>query len=115
MSYGKATSYLPVTDLLRGYFEVDSRDTVQRIREKINGKILTLNHQAGRVRGHVLLGDLWSLPGEVELANQSYEQSLQEDMDANMRQIIANKRHQPHTVVRDGARIAFYEHGSGEI
>jgi class 3 adenylate cyclase/pimeloyl-ACP methyl ester carboxylesterase len=66
-----------------------------------------------RVRGLVLLGDLWSLMGDIEQANQYYEQALQGMTDITMRQRIANKRHQPHVVIRDGARIAFYEHGSG--
>jgi pimeloyl-ACP methyl ester carboxylesterase len=66
-----------------------------------------------RVRGLVLLGDLWSLMGDVEQANQYYEQALQGMTDITMRQRIANKRHQPHIVIRNGARIAFYEHGSG--
>ena len=32
-----------------------------------------------------------------------------------MRQRIMNKSHRLHHVVRDGGRIAFYEHGSGDI
>jgi hypothetical protein len=68
-----------------------------------------------RVRGFVLLGDLWSLLGEIEQANQCYEQALQGVTDTTVQRWIANKRHQPRTVVRDGARIAFYEHGSGDV
>ena len=43
VSYGKATSYLPVIDLLKGYFRVGDRDTHRDIREKVTGKILTLD------------------------------------------------------------------------
>jgi DNA-binding NtrC family response regulator/tetratricopeptide (TPR) repeat protein len=43
MSYGKATSYLPMADLLRGYFRISDRDTLRDIREKVTGKILTLD------------------------------------------------------------------------
>jgi tetratricopeptide (TPR) repeat protein len=42
VSYGKATAYLPVIELLRGYFEIDSRDDPRKIREKVTGKVLTL-------------------------------------------------------------------------
>ena len=42
VSYGKATAYLPVIDLLRDYFEIESRDDPRKIREKITGKVLTL-------------------------------------------------------------------------
>jgi tetratricopeptide (TPR) repeat protein len=43
VSYGKATAYLPVIDLLRGYFELESRDDPRKIREKVAGKVLTLD------------------------------------------------------------------------
>jgi class 3 adenylate cyclase/tetratricopeptide (TPR) repeat protein len=42
VSYGKATAYLPVIELLRGYFGIDGRDDARRIREKVMGKTLAL-------------------------------------------------------------------------
>jgi class 3 adenylate cyclase/predicted ATPase len=43
VSYGKATSYLPVIDMLKSYFAVHDDDTHRQIREKIAGKVLTLD------------------------------------------------------------------------
>jgi predicted ATPase/class 3 adenylate cyclase len=43
VSYGKATSYLPVIDLLRGYFKIQNGDDFRRIREKMTNKLLTLD------------------------------------------------------------------------
>jgi class 3 adenylate cyclase/tetratricopeptide (TPR) repeat protein len=43
VSYGKATSYLPVIDLLKAYFKVEDRETHREIREKVTGKLLTLD------------------------------------------------------------------------
>jgi class 3 adenylate cyclase len=43
VSYGKATAYLPVLDLLKGYFQVESHDDTRRRREKVTGKLLTLD------------------------------------------------------------------------
>jgi class 3 adenylate cyclase/tetratricopeptide (TPR) repeat protein len=43
VSYGKATSYLPVIELLKGYFRIQSRDDAREIREKVTGKLLTLD------------------------------------------------------------------------
>jgi class 3 adenylate cyclase/tetratricopeptide (TPR) repeat protein len=43
VSYGKATSYLPVIDLLKAYFNVSERETHREIREKVTGKLLTLD------------------------------------------------------------------------
>ena len=43
VSYGKTTSYLPVVDLLEGYFRIQDRDSVHDVREKVTGKLLTLD------------------------------------------------------------------------
>jgi tetratricopeptide (TPR) repeat protein len=43
VSYGKATAYLPVLDLLKGYFQIEPHDDARRLREKITGKLLTLD------------------------------------------------------------------------
>ena len=43
VSYGKATSYLPVINLLKGYFEIQDRDDLQAIGGKVTGKLLTLD------------------------------------------------------------------------
>ena len=38
VSYGKATPYLPLIDLLKSYFKIHDRDNQREIREKITGK-----------------------------------------------------------------------------
>ena len=43
VSYGKATSYLPVIDLLKAYCRIESRDDERTIREKVAGKLLMLD------------------------------------------------------------------------
>ncbi|MFQ5961060.1 MAG: adenylate/guanylate cyclase domain-containing protein, partial [Candidatus Methylomirabilales bacterium] len=43
VSYGKATTYLPVIDLLKAYFQIEARDDARKIREKVTGKLLTLD------------------------------------------------------------------------
>ncbi len=43
VSYGKATGWLPVIDLLKVYFKVHDRETHREIREKVTGKLLTLD------------------------------------------------------------------------
>src|SRR5207302_2552185 len=43
VSYGKATSWLPVSDLLRTYLHVESADDHRRIRQKLLGKVLDLD------------------------------------------------------------------------
>jgi pimeloyl-ACP methyl ester carboxylesterase len=41
--YGKTTAWLPVIDLLKSYFRIEVRDDDRRTREKVTGKILTLD------------------------------------------------------------------------
>jgi class 3 adenylate cyclase len=43
VSYGKATAYLPVIDLLKAYFHIEGRDETRIIREKVTGKVLSLD------------------------------------------------------------------------
>src|SRR5262249_22262539 len=43
VSYGKASVYLPVLELLRTYFRITSDDDERSLREKVNGKVLTLD------------------------------------------------------------------------
>ena len=43
VSYGKATSYLPMIDLLKAYFTIEDRDGPRAVQEKVTGKLLTLD------------------------------------------------------------------------
>jgi class 3 adenylate cyclase/tetratricopeptide (TPR) repeat protein len=42
-SYSKSSLYLPVIDLLKAYFQLDPRDDARKIREKVTGKIVSLD------------------------------------------------------------------------
>jgi class 3 adenylate cyclase/tetratricopeptide (TPR) repeat protein len=43
ISYGKATPYLPIADLLKAYFQIEGRDAARQIREKVTGRLLMLD------------------------------------------------------------------------
>jgi hypothetical protein len=43
ISYGQTMSYLPVIRLIKEYFAVQDRDDARAIREKMTGKLLTLD------------------------------------------------------------------------
>jgi class 3 adenylate cyclase len=45
VSYGKATNYLPIIELLRAYFQIEHVDETRKIREKVMGKLLSLDRQ----------------------------------------------------------------------
>ncbi|HEV8675861.1 MAG TPA: ATP-binding protein [Methylomirabilota bacterium] len=62
VSYGKATSYLPVVELLRAYFQIEAGDGVRKITEKVTGKLLSLD----RTLAAVLPPLLWLLDVAVD-------------------------------------------------
>jgi len=64
VSYGKATSFLPILDLLRGYFQIETGEEPRRIREKVTGKLLALD----RMLESCLPPLLWLLDAPVEEA-----------------------------------------------
>jgi class 3 adenylate cyclase len=43
VSYGRASPYLPVIDLLKAYFQVEAPDDVRKMRDKVIGKLLGLD------------------------------------------------------------------------
>jgi class 3 adenylate cyclase/tetratricopeptide (TPR) repeat protein len=43
LAYGRGNSFAPVVHLLRAYFGLEGRDGVRRVREKLAGKVLTLD------------------------------------------------------------------------
>jgi predicted ATPase len=43
VSYGKATSYLPVIGLLKSYFNISDRDDHREMRDKVVGRVLGLD------------------------------------------------------------------------
>ena len=45
VSYGQAMAYLPVVQLLKAYFHIEDRDDSRMIREKVSGKLVTLDEK----------------------------------------------------------------------
>ncbi len=48
ISYGKATPYFPVIELLKAYFQIEVGDGPRRIREKVTGMVLSLDRALER-------------------------------------------------------------------
>jgi hypothetical protein len=61
VSHGKASSYLPLIDLLNGYFEISAADDGRRRLEKLTGRVLALDRRLEDV-----LPYLFSLLGIAE-------------------------------------------------
>ena len=56
VSYGKATPYFPVVDLLKRYAHVEDRDDTRTIRAKVTGQVLTLDDTPSRTRSRRCCG-----------------------------------------------------------
>jgi class 3 adenylate cyclase/pimeloyl-ACP methyl ester carboxylesterase len=67
-----------------------------------------------RPRPLELLGDLHSLMGDLETANESYDAALALVTDEKERRRIESRRHQACFALRDDVRIAYYVHGAGD-
>ncbi len=87
-------------------FELASR--AREIAEKAGDLLGT------QVDANVLLGDLASLLDDLKTANQSYDRALALTSDEQIGRCITSKRHEKRIAIRDGARIAYYVHGSGD-
>jgi pimeloyl-ACP methyl ester carboxylesterase/DNA-binding SARP family transcriptional activator len=66
-----------------------------------------------RARALELLGDVASLRGDLDRANESYDAALKVEPREPDRCRIANKLHRPRLTRRAGGTLAFYEHGGG--
>ena len=56
VSYGKATPYFPVIDLLKRYAHVDEHEDTQTIRAKVIGHVLTLDATLQEILPAVVAG-----------------------------------------------------------
>ena len=94
VSYGKATSYFPVIDLLKGYFKIQDRDDLREIREKVTGKLLTLDRALEPALPALLA--LLDVPVD-DAAWQALDppQRRQRTLDAVRRLLLREAREQP--------------------
>ena len=97
VSYGRMTSYLPVSDLLKTYFGIEDHDDKRRIREKVTGKILTLDDN---LRGTipVFLGLLDVSTDETE-QNADARERRRRTLDAIKRLLLRECQVQPLLVI----------------
>ncbi|MGH7778578.1 MAG: adenylate/guanylate cyclase domain-containing protein [Candidatus Binataceae bacterium] len=98
ISHGKAFAFLPVIDLLRSYFKFSSDDDQRSRREKINGKVLTLDRSLEDT-----LPYLYGLLGLTEENNQIAEIEAQtrkrRALDAIKRILLRESLNQPLIVI----------------
>ncbi len=94
VSHGKASAYLPVLDLLHSYFEIKSEDDARKRREKVNGKIVTLDRSLED--GLSYLFSLFGIvEGEDPLAEMDGNIRKRRTLDAIKRILLRESLNQP--------------------
>jgi class 3 adenylate cyclase/tetratricopeptide (TPR) repeat protein len=98
VSYGKATPYLPVIELLKAYCRIQERDDARAIRERVAGKLLMLDRTL-----EPLLTPLLTLL-DVPVTDPAWDaldpaQRRQRTLDAVKRVILRESQVQPLLVI----------------
>jgi class 3 adenylate cyclase/tetratricopeptide (TPR) repeat protein len=98
VSYGKAMSYLPVVNLLKSYFKIQDRDSLQAIGDKVTDKLLALDPALEEAL--IALLALLDLPVK-DTAWQALDpaQRRQRTLDALRRLLLRLAREQPVVLV----------------
>ena len=98
VSYGKATNYLPIIDLLKGYFGIEDRAGPRTVREKLTGKLLTLDRA---LEGHLpALLSLLDVPtDDPQWSTLDPPQRRRRTLDAVKRLLLRESQVQPLLVI----------------
>jgi class 3 adenylate cyclase/tetratricopeptide (TPR) repeat protein len=98
VSYGKATPYFPVIDLLKRYAQVEEHDDPRTVRAKVTGQILTLDETL-QDTVPALLGLLNALPADSPFGQLDPPQRRQRTLDALKRVLLRESQVQPLLLV----------------
>ena len=98
VSHGKASAYLPVLDLLHTYFKITSDDHPRARREKVTGRVLTLDRTFEDALPYlfVLLG---IVEGDDPLAQMDGQIKKRRTLDAIKRILLRESLNQPLMVM----------------
>jgi class 3 adenylate cyclase/tetratricopeptide (TPR) repeat protein len=98
VSYGKATPYFPVIDLLKRYTHVEEHDDPRTVRAKVTGQVLTLDEA---LQGIIpaLLALLDALPEDSPFLTLDPSQRRQRTLDACKRLLLHESQVRPVLLV----------------
>jgi class 3 adenylate cyclase/tetratricopeptide (TPR) repeat protein len=98
VSYGRATPYFPVIELLKRYARVDEHDDPRTIRAKVTGQVLTLD-EALQETIPALLALLDALPADSPFLTLDPPQRRQRTLEALKRVLLRESQAQPLLLV----------------
>ena len=98
VSYGKATPYFPVIDLLKRYVHVEDHDDTRTVRARVTGQVLTLDE---RLQDAIpaLLALLDALPDDSPFRQLEPPQRRQRTLEALKRLLLRESQVQPLLLV----------------
>lgn len=94
VSYGRPTAFLPIVDLLRAYFQIESGDEIETIRDTVTRKVLSLD----RSLASDLPALLWTLHTPIDdpqWQRLDPPQRRQQALDATKRLLLRQSQVQP--------------------
>jgi predicted ATPase len=98
VSYGKATPYFPVLELLRRYCHVEDQDEARTVRAKVTGQVLTLDEALQDIIP-ALLSLLEVLPEDSPFRSLDPPQRRQRTLQALKRVLLRESQVQPLLLV----------------
>jgi class 3 adenylate cyclase/tetratricopeptide (TPR) repeat protein len=98
VSYGKATPYFPVLELLRHYGHVEEHDDPRTVRAKVTGQVLTLDESLQETIP-ALLALLDALPADSPFLRLDPPQRRQRTLEALKRVLLRESQAQPLLLV----------------
>jgi class 3 adenylate cyclase/tetratricopeptide (TPR) repeat protein len=98
VSYGKATPYFPVIELLKRYAHVEEHDDGRTVRAKVTGQVLTLD-DALQETIPALLALLDALPEDSPFLQLDPPQRRQQTLEALKRVLVRESQAQPLVLV----------------
>src|SRR5262249_33176732 len=98
VSHGKAIAYLPVIELLHGYFRIAAEDDQRARREKVNGRIVTLDPALEDTRPY-LFGLLGLAESDDPLAQMDGQVKKRRTLEAIKRILLRESLNQPLMVI----------------
>jgi class 3 adenylate cyclase/tetratricopeptide (TPR) repeat protein len=98
VSHGKASAYLPIIDLLHGYFSIEAGDDGRKRREKVAGRIAVLDRTLEDTLPY-LFGLLGIVESEDPLAQMDGQIKKRRTMEAIKRILLRESLNQPLMVI----------------
>jgi tetratricopeptide (TPR) repeat protein len=98
VSYGKATAYLPVRDLLKAYCHIEDRDDLRTVRAKVTGQLLTLD-DALQDTIPAVLALFEALPADSPFLHLDPLQRRRRTLEALKRVLLRESQEQPLLLV----------------